>query len=100
MLGKEKPSSTAFPYKIGCGLAGGKWSKYEAMIEAFAEANPDVEVTIVWWDRFADTKKSSHPGVREFHGKFLEQLVQLRVLYNVSKQVSAPLDPNLVARDL
>jgi len=27
--------SIAFPYKIGCGAAGGTWGAYQAMIEAF-----------------------------------------------------------------
>ena len=26
----------AFPYQIGCGLAGGNWSRYLAMIQDFA----------------------------------------------------------------
>jgi hypothetical protein len=48
-MGKEKPTSIAFPKYIGCGLAGGKWSKYEAMIHKFAVQNPVVQVTIVRW---------------------------------------------------
>ena len=48
-LGGEKPASLAFPFEIGCGLAGGKWPEYEAMIEAFADANPDIQVTIARW---------------------------------------------------
>lgn len=40
--------SVAFPYGIGCGLAGGTWANYEAMITAFAQqVADDVEVTIV-----------------------------------------------------
>jgi len=27
----------AFPFKIGCGAAGGDWTVYRAMIKAFAE---------------------------------------------------------------
>jgi O-acetyl-ADP-ribose deacetylase (regulator of RNase III) len=30
-------TSVAFPYNIGCGLAGGNWADYSAEIEAFAE---------------------------------------------------------------
>ena len=41
--------SVAFPYEIGCGLAGGKWPAYERMIADFARGNPDVEVTIAKW---------------------------------------------------
>lgn len=27
----------AFPYRVGCGLAGGQWSLYEPLIQAFAK---------------------------------------------------------------
>ena len=38
----------AFPYKIGCGLAGGDWDKYEEMINNFAYYNAhQFEVYIV-----------------------------------------------------
>lgn len=30
--------SIAFPYMIGCGLAGGDWSKYKQLIEAFSRS--------------------------------------------------------------
>ena len=45
MLEIEDLESVGFPYKIGCGAAGGDWSKYEEMIRDFAEEK-DVEVTI------------------------------------------------------
>ena len=32
--------SVAFPYQIGCGLGGGDWAHYAAMIDAFAAALP------------------------------------------------------------
>ena len=36
-LGKNKKyQNLAFPYKIGCGLAGGNWDHYLPMIEDFA----------------------------------------------------------------
>ena len=38
--------SVAFPHGIGCGLAGGDWLRYEAMIERFARSLPGVEVKI------------------------------------------------------
>jgi len=41
--------SIAFPHEIGCGLAGGRWATYEAMLEEFAEANTDTEVLICRW---------------------------------------------------
>ena len=40
-------TTVAFPYQIGCGLAGGKWESYELMIEAFAETMPEKKVVIV-----------------------------------------------------
>jgi uracil-DNA glycosylase len=39
--------SIAFPYKIGCGLAKGKWIDYEKMLIDFAENNPTINVYIV-----------------------------------------------------
>lgn len=32
-------TSVAFPKGIGCGLAGGNWQRYSAMIQAFSSAN-------------------------------------------------------------
>ncbi|EAS04536.2 hypothetical protein TTHERM_00237510 (macronuclear) [Tetrahymena thermophila SB210] len=37
----------AFPYKIGCGLAGGKWENYKKMIQEFSENNIDLKIYIV-----------------------------------------------------
>ena len=42
-------ASIAFPYEIGCGLAGGDWRVYERMIVEFADANPHTRVTIARW---------------------------------------------------
>lgn len=39
-------NSVAFPYKIGCGLAGGDWKKYVNFIEIFAKENPSLQVTL------------------------------------------------------
>lgn len=36
-----------FPYRIGCGLAGGNWKIYKGLIDNFAEKNPFAEVYIV-----------------------------------------------------
>ncbi len=44
-ISQLKPESVAFPYNIGCGLAGGKWSTYKEMIEDFEEEY-DIPVTI------------------------------------------------------
>ena len=43
-----RPQSIAFPHQIGCGLAGGDWSEYEAMLAEFAAAmGPECVVSIV-----------------------------------------------------
>ena len=34
------PGSVAFPYKIGCGLGGGDWAVYEALLADFAGRIP------------------------------------------------------------
>lgn len=39
--------SIAFPYMIGCGLAGGNWDRYYQMIETFSENNPNVDVKVI-----------------------------------------------------
>ena len=38
-LNVEPNSSLAFPYKIGCGMAGGDWAFYELAINKFATIN-------------------------------------------------------------
>lgn len=50
-IGKLDPPfrSIAFPSEIGCGLAGGSWPKYEAMIAQFALRHPHIEVNVVKW---------------------------------------------------
>ena len=35
-ISKLKPSSVAFPYNIGCGLAGGNWEDYLAALNHFS----------------------------------------------------------------
>lgn len=45
--------TVAFPYGIGCGLAGGDWKVYATMIEAFARAMPSIA------DRYTN-KKTKH----------------------------------------
>ena len=42
----EGLESIAFPWQIGCGLAGGDWKVYEGMIKEFAESHPDLKVVI------------------------------------------------------
>ncbi len=41
-----EPKSVGFPYKIGCGLAGGSWSIYEKMIRDWSVKNPKIDVVI------------------------------------------------------
>ena len=39
--------SIAFPYLIGCGLAGGEWNDYKAAIESFSSMVPHVRIKII-----------------------------------------------------
>lgn len=39
--------SIAFPYGIGCGLAGGDWEFYSRAIDAFSVSVPDVDVYVL-----------------------------------------------------
>jgi O-acetyl-ADP-ribose deacetylase (regulator of RNase III) len=36
----NKHKRVAFPYKIGCGLAGGDWDNYSKMLDAFENGSP------------------------------------------------------------
>lgn len=48
MLEKVPKGSTfAFPYKIGCGYAGGEWLEYEAMLQKFSE-DPRVAKVVIY----------------------------------------------------
>lgn len=44
---KRQLKRVAFPWGIGCGLAGGSWTQYRALIADWAEKNPDLLITIV-----------------------------------------------------
>ena len=48
-LAAEGFRRVAFPHEIGCALAGGSWSDYEAAIADYGAANPGVEILIVTW---------------------------------------------------
>ena len=48
-LAAEDFRRVAFPHEIGCALAGGSWSEYEAAIADYGAANPGVEILIVTW---------------------------------------------------
>lgn len=38
--------TVGFPFKIGCGLAGGNWAQYRDFIDAFSDTHPDIQVRI------------------------------------------------------
>jgi O-acetyl-ADP-ribose deacetylase (regulator of RNase III) len=38
--------TVAFPCKIGCGLAGGSWPAYKAMLDTWAARHPEIAATI------------------------------------------------------
>jgi hypothetical protein len=48
-LAAEPFQRVAFPKDIGCALAGGNWSEYEAAITEYGATNPEVEIIIVTW---------------------------------------------------
>lgn len=39
-------ASVAFPYKIGCGLAGGNWSRYENILREWISRHPKLRCVI------------------------------------------------------
>jgi hypothetical protein len=43
--------SLAFPYGIGCGLAGGDWKVYETMLRDWAAAHPLINVVLYQWQK-------------------------------------------------
>lgn len=45
-IAKLKPTSLAFPYMIGCGLAGGDWPTYRKMLEEFAAKMPETKIVL------------------------------------------------------
>jgi len=46
VLDLEGVTSVAFPWKIGCNLAGGDWKVYRKMIKVFAQCNPQIQIAI------------------------------------------------------
>lgn len=46
ILGFGKGNTVAFPWKIGCGLAGGDWEVYLGLVHDFAATLPDNPVRI------------------------------------------------------
>jgi O-acetyl-ADP-ribose deacetylase (regulator of RNase III) len=45
-ISKTKPKSLAFPYNIGCGLAGGNWKDYYSILEQFSKDNPNIKIVL------------------------------------------------------
>lgn len=53
------PGSTLYiPHGIGCGLAGGNWTDYEAALREFSEKNPTYKVRIVKLPSTTASKKN------------------------------------------
>ena len=46
LVGTPFNGSVAFPFGIGCNLAGGDWPTYRSMIEDFAQRHPGARITI------------------------------------------------------
>lgn len=42
----KNKNTLAFPYGIGCGLAGGNWEIYESMLKTFAEKNNTLRIRL------------------------------------------------------
>jgi hypothetical protein len=45
-IAELSPTSVGFPYRIGCGLAGGNWKDYTAALQEWSEENPGICVVI------------------------------------------------------
>lgn len=45
-IARLNPASVAFPYRIGCGLAGGDWKLYQKAIADWSARNPGIRVTV------------------------------------------------------
>jgi hypothetical protein len=41
--------SIAFPYRIGCGTAGGSWKWYQQQLEKLAVKLPNVRIVVYMW---------------------------------------------------
>lgn len=56
--GTAAPLSAAFPFKIGCGFAGGKWADYARELEAFARENKHI-LTVAVYQRPEDAQSNT-----------------------------------------
>ena len=45
-ISEMKPGSIAFPYNIGCGLAGGNWTLYSDILYRWSENHPEIVIRI------------------------------------------------------
>ena len=45
-IAKLKPTSLAFPYNIGCGLAGGDLDKYYPTLQEFSIQNSEIKISL------------------------------------------------------
>lgn len=43
---RQQAATIAFPYKIGCGLAGGDWKIYSQLLESWAAEHPEFKVVL------------------------------------------------------
>jgi len=52
LLAARLPDGTrvAFPHGIGCGLAGGNWASYRAMLLQWSDAHPQLHVSVLQLD--------------------------------------------------
>ncbi len=45
-----EPKSVGFPYKIGCGLAGGSWVAYEKILREWSQKYPSINIILYKMD--------------------------------------------------
>jgi hypothetical protein len=65
--------SIAFPYRIGCGSAGGNWMWYQQQLEKLASRLPTVRVVVYMWShthfvKNADSEPEKHDDCYEDRG--------------------------------
>ena len=77
-IGKLNLKSVAFPYDIGCGLAGGKWARYDDMLQKFACENPETEVFICRWTGGGGKRTGGRDDVRPSVGNLATQVGHLK----------------------
>ncbi len=79
--------SIAFPFKIGCGLAGGNWKHYQSMIDDWVLDNTHIEVKIICQDTDPKTPiKGQIPDDYEFLKWAWEQFKESHLINTDSLQ--------------